>query len=97
MGSRGVAMRVSTPASDSTVSTMSAGVSASVQPVAITIGQPRAAITKLDVAMMLDVSGSMKGDKLRDLKDAASDAIDMLVNDRTGDPGRGEGLSARRA
>lgn len=45
----------------------------------------RAATTKLDVAMMLDVSGSMKGDKLRDLKDAASDAIDMLINDRTGE------------
>ena len=45
----------------------------------------RAAITKLDVAMMLDVSGSMKGDKLRDLQTAASDAVDMLINDRTGD------------
>lgn len=45
----------------------------------------RAAITKLDVAMMLDVSGSMQGDKIRDLKDAASSAIDMLINERTGE------------
>ena len=45
----------------------------------------RAAITKLDVAMMLDVSGSMSGEKIEALKDAAGDAIDILVNKRTGD------------
>ena len=45
----------------------------------------RAAITKLDVALMLDVSGSMKGKKLKDLKIAASDAIDTLITDRSGD------------
>ncbi|WP_084417936.1 TadE/TadG family type IV pilus assembly protein [Henriciella litoralis] len=45
----------------------------------------RAAMTKLDVALMLDVSGSMKGEKLEDLKVAASDAIDILITQRTGD------------
>ena len=45
----------------------------------------RAAITKLDVAFMLDVSGSMKGQKLEDLKTAASDAIDMLITEKSGD------------
>ncbi|WP_084395704.1 vWA domain-containing protein [Henriciella aquimarina] len=45
----------------------------------------RAAITELDVAFMLDVSGSMKGSKLNALKTSASDAIDLLINDTTGD------------
>ena len=42
-------------------------------------------ISKLDLAMMLDVSGSMSGQKLNDLKDAANDAIDTLITARTGD------------
>lgn len=45
----------------------------------------RAALTKLDVALMLDVSGSMKGSKLKDLKTAAEDAIDVLITDTTGE------------
>ncbi|MEQ9314952.1 MAG: TadE/TadG family protein [Henriciella sp.] len=45
----------------------------------------RAAITELDVAFMLDVSGSMKGSKLKDLKTAANDAIDMLITPSSGD------------
>lgn len=42
-------------------------------------------ITRLDLALMLDVSGSMAGDKIIDLKAAASDAIDMLITDQSGD------------
>ncbi|MGB3626133.1 MAG: pilus assembly protein TadG-related protein, partial [Henriciella sp.] len=45
----------------------------------------RAAITELDVAFMLDVSGSMKGSKLAELKTAANDAIDLLITPRSGD------------
>lgn len=42
-------------------------------------------MSKLDLAMMLDVSGSMSGQKIKDLKDAANDAIDTLITSRTGD------------
>lgn len=45
----------------------------------------RAAITELDVAFMLDVSGSMKGKKLAELKSAANDAIDLLITPSSGD------------
>ena len=54
----------------------------------VTVGDQataRAAVTRLDVAFMLDVSGSMRGDKLKDLKSAARDAIDSLITDRTGE------------
>jgi Flp pilus assembly protein TadG len=40
--------------------------------------------TKLDVALMLDITGSMSGQKLRDLKDASKLLIDTVV-DPTGD------------
>lgn len=33
----------------------------------------------LEISMMLDVTGSMAGDKLQDLKDAAKDLIDIVV------------------
>lgn len=36
--------------------------------------------TKLDIALMLDVTGSMSGQKLRDLKDAAKLLIDTVVD-----------------
>ena len=36
--------------------------------------------TKLDVALMLDVTGSMSGQKLRDLKDAAKLLVDTVVD-----------------
>lgn len=42
-------------------------------------------ITKLDVALMLDVSGSMSGAKLDALKSASKDAIDQLVTEGSGD------------
>ena len=42
-------------------------------------------ISTLDLAMMLDVSGSMSGSKLDALKSAASDAIDTMITDRSGD------------
>lgn len=42
-------------------------------------------ITKLDLAMMLDVSGSMQGQKLKDLKAASKNAIDILITPQSGD------------
>lgn len=36
-------------------------------------------VSNLDLAMMLDVSGSMSGSKIADLKTAAQDAIDILI------------------
>lgn len=42
-------------------------------------------ITSLDLAMMLDVSGSMSGQKLEDLKTAAKDAVDILITPYSGD------------
>lgn len=36
--------------------------------------------TKLDVALMLDITGSMSGQKLRDLKDAAKLLVDTVVD-----------------
>ncbi|MEM6626468.1 MAG: pilus assembly protein TadG-related protein [Pseudomonadota bacterium] len=37
-------------------------------------------VNKLEVAFMFDVSGSMSGDKLEDLKDAADGALDVLFD-----------------
>lgn len=45
----------------------------------------KANLTRLDLALMLDVSGSMDGQKLDDLKAAAKGAIDILITDETGD------------
>ncbi len=45
----------------------------------------RANLTKLDLAMMLDVSGSMSGQKLEDLKDAAQAAVNTLITPGTGE------------
>lgn len=42
-------------------------------------------ITNLDLAMMLDVSGSMSGQKIKDLQDAAKNAVDILITPQTGD------------
>lgn len=40
---------------------------------------------KVEVAMMLDVTGSMAGSKIADLKVAAKDLIDIVVQDNGGD------------
>lgn len=45
----------------------------------------KANITKLDLALMLDVSGSMDGQKLNDLKAAAKQAASELITPSTGD------------
>ena len=45
----------------------------------------KANVTKLDLAMMLDVSGAMDGAKIDDLKSAAITAAKTLVTPQTGD------------
>ncbi|MEL7480340.1 MAG: VWA domain-containing protein [Pseudomonadota bacterium] len=40
---------------------------------------------RLEVALMLDLSGSMRGQKLEDLKDASNSAIDILLDPDLGD------------
>ena len=50
-----------------------------------TTATARAKSTKLDLALMLDVSGSMKGSKLKDLKTAAKSAVDILTAGSGGD------------
>ena len=44
-----------------------------------------ATITLLDLAMVMDVSGSMAGTKLASLKDAAEEAVSTLISPETGD------------
>ncbi len=45
----------------------------------------QASVSKLDIALMLDVSGSMSGQKLTDLKAAAKEAAATLITPATGD------------
>ncbi len=45
------------------------------------VSEATRAATNLEVAMVLDVTGSMKGQKLIDLKAAANSLIDMVVQD----------------
>ncbi|MEM9279619.1 MAG: pilus assembly protein [Pseudomonadota bacterium] len=41
--------------------------------------------TDVEVAMMLDVTGSMEGQKIRDLRAAATEAVDILIKDNSDD------------
>ena len=45
----------------------------------------RSKSSRLDLALMLDVSGSMKGAKIADLKTAANNAVDILTSGNSGD------------
>ena len=49
-----------------------------------TAASARSQQTQLDLALMLDVSGSMSGSKIKDLKTAANNAIDILLKDAGG-------------
>lgn len=72
-------------ASDCTVNTMF-GQSLSPETMSVaTAATAQANVTKLDLALMLDVSGSMGGQKLIDLKTAAINAANELVTEHTGD------------
>ena len=54
----------------------------------VTIGQSSISalnMSRLDLAMMLDVSGSMKGQKLKDLQEASKSAIDILITPQSDD------------
>lgn len=49
------------------------------------LSRAKASTTKLDLALMLDVSGSMGGAKLTALQDSAKLAINSLITDQTGE------------
>lgn len=71
--------------SDCTIGTLIGG---SITPHSMSVsnaGTSQANVTKLDLALMLDVSGSMGGTKLADLKTAAITAANTLISDSTGD------------
>lgn len=61
--------------------TMSMGMIAGVEEIEYTVASTCTfGIGKLDVAFVFDVSGSMAGSRMRDLKAAATDAIETLVS-----------------
>lgn len=49
------------------------------------VSSAQASITRLDLGLMLDLSGSMRGDKIDALKEAAKNMADILITPRSGD------------
>ena len=58
-----------------------------------TFGIGSASSTNVELVMMLDVTGSMRGQKIEDLKLAADDLISIVIPDATGNGGAKIGLA----
>ena len=74
-----------TVAANCSVDTTISGIIGSEKIALNTSATARSKASKLDLALMLDVSGSMKGAKLKDLKTAAKNAVDILTDGENND------------